>query len=124
LVIPHLLVVGILTGGGAAATRAYRDGAGVTTGVSLLGLLVLIAAIALLFTGRYPQGLFALNVGLNRWVYRVASYVLLLRDEYPPCRLDPGPPERGSSPVGAGVGGPGGATAPGAPGAPGGHAGQ
>lgn len=121
LVIPHLLVVGILTGGGAAATRAYRDGAGVTTGVSLLGLLVLIAAIALLFTGRYPQGLFALNVGLNRWVYRVASYVLLLRDEYPPFRLDQGPTEPGSSPVGAGVGGPGGATAPGAPG---GHAGQ
>lgn len=54
---------------------------------------MLIAAIGLLFTGRYPQGLFALNVGLNRWVYRVASYSLLLRDEYPPFRLDQGAEE-------------------------------
>ena len=54
---------------------------------------MLIAAIGLLFTGRYLPGLFALNVGLNRWVYRVASYVLLLRDEYPPFRLDQGPTE-------------------------------
>ncbi|OAH62926.1 hypothetical protein AYJ66_12270 [Dietzia cinnamea] len=54
---------------------------------------MLIAAIGLLFTGRYPQGLFACNVGLNRWVYRVASYSLLLRDEYPPFRLDQGAEE-------------------------------
>lgn len=46
-----------------------------------------------MFTGRYLPGLFALNVGLNRWVYRVASYVLLLRDDYPPFRLDQGPTE-------------------------------
>ena len=30
-------------------------------------------------------------MGLNRWVYRVGAYVLLLRDEYPPFRLDQGP---------------------------------
>jgi hypothetical protein len=33
---------------------------------------------------------------LNRWTYRVAAYVLLLRDEYPPFRLDAGGPDPGS----------------------------
>jgi len=32
-------------------------------------------------------------MGLNRWVVRVAAYVLLLRDEYPPFRLDQGKDE-------------------------------
>lgn len=97
LVIPHLLIVGILTGGGAALTSASEYG-GAEWNISLVGLLVLIAAIGLLFTGRYLPGLFDLIVGLNRWVYRVGSYVLLLRDEYPPFRLDQGPEE----PVGHG----------------------
>ncbi|WP_241726067.1 DUF4389 domain-containing protein [Dietzia sp. DQ12-76] len=92
LVIPHLLIVGILTGGGAALTRASEYG-GAEWNISLVGLLVLIAAIGLLFTGRYLPRLFDLIVGLNRWVYRVGSYVLLLRDEYPPFRLDQGPEE-------------------------------
>lgn len=60
---------------------------------SLLGLLVLVAAVLLLFTGRYRDALFDLVMGLNRWVYRVNAYVLLLRDEYPPFRLDQGPTE-------------------------------
>ncbi|QGU08751.1 hypothetical protein COCCU_14305 (plasmid) [Corynebacterium occultum] len=95
LAIPHLLILGILTGSTGAAGMVYSDEGWtrVTTGgsPSLLGLLVLIAAVGLLFTGRYLPGLFALIVGLNRWVYRVATYVLLLRDDYPPFRLDQGP---------------------------------
>ncbi|MNI97459.1 hypothetical protein D3C73_1561140 [compost metagenome] len=56
----------------------------------MLGLLVLIALIILLFTGSYPRPLFAFIMGINRWVYRVLIYGALLRDEYPPFRLDQG----------------------------------
>ena len=49
---------------------------------------MLFAAIALLFTGRYPRGLFDLIVALNRWVFRVIAYATLMRDEYPPFTLD------------------------------------
>jgi len=52
--------------------------------------LVLVAALGILFTARYPRGIFDLVMGLNRWVLRVVVYVLLLRDEYPPFRLDMG----------------------------------
>lgn len=92
LAIPHLLILGIVIGGGAAYVEAANS-RGPSWTFSLLGLLVLIAAVGLLFTGRYLRGLFNLVVGLNRWVYRVGTYVLLLRDEYPPFRLDQGPEE-------------------------------
>ena len=41
--------------------------------------------------------LFNLLMGLNRWAYRVSVYVLLMRDEYPPFRLDMGGDERGAT---------------------------
>jgi hypothetical protein len=53
-------------------------------------VLVIFAALALVFTGRYPSGVFDFVVGLDRWVARVAAYVFLMRDEYPPFRLDQG----------------------------------
>lgn len=59
-------------------------------GGGLIGILVLIVGVTLAITSRYPQGLFDLNMGLNRWVYRVMAYAALLTDEYPPFRLDMG----------------------------------
>ncbi|KJK49238.1 membrane protein [Lentzea aerocolonigenes] len=58
--------------------------------LTFLGLLTLIVALALLFTGRYPKGLYAFVVGVHRWAIRVGAYALLMTDSYPPFRLDQG----------------------------------
>ncbi len=88
LAIPHYLILAVLLGGTAIAVRN-----GIAYSVPYSGLitvLVIFAGFALLFTGRYPRGIFELVMGLNRWAYRVAVYLLLMRDEYPPFRLDLG----------------------------------
>ena len=51
-------------------------------------VLILLALLALLFTGRYPESLFDIIMALNRWTYRVAAYSLLLVDDYPPFSFD------------------------------------
>ena len=49
---------------------------------------VVIAWFAILFTGKYPQGLFDYVVGVQRWSLRVSAYaVLLITDQYPPFSL-------------------------------------
>jgi hypothetical protein len=47
-----------------------------------------IGLFAVLFTGRWPEGLRTFVVGYMRWVTRVEAYVGLLTDAYPPFRLD------------------------------------
>jgi hypothetical protein len=69
LAIPHYLILIILT---AAAMFA-----------------VIIGWFAILFTGRFPPGLFGFVVGVGRWWLRVQAYAfLLLTDRYPPFSLD------------------------------------
>jgi hypothetical protein len=47
-------------------------------------LTSIVAWFAILFTGRYPNGLYGFAVGVLRWDLRVEAYLLLMRDEYPP----------------------------------------
>jgi len=67
LAIPHVIVLSLLF------ILAY--------------LLWFIAFLAILFTSRFPRGLFDFLVGVFRWNYRVSAYTNLLRDEYPPFSL-------------------------------------
>ena len=46
---------------------------------------------AILFTGRYPRGLFKLNVGVLRWYMGYYTYLFSLYDEFPPLDLDQRP---------------------------------
>ncbi len=68
LVLPHYIVFAFLA-------------------VVLLAITV-IAWFAIVFTGRYPRGMFNFVVGWNRWALRVSAYAFLLTtDRYPPFSL-------------------------------------
>jgi hypothetical protein len=47
-------------------------------------VLVLVAWFVVLFTGKYPAGMHAFNVGTLRWAYRVSLYMSNMTDVYPP----------------------------------------
>jgi hypothetical protein len=50
---------------------------------------VIFAWFAILFTGRYPRGIFDYVVGVQRWALRVEAYAfLLVTDKYPPFSLE------------------------------------
>jgi hypothetical protein len=104
LALPHFLVLAIFVGGGlwlgtrgGGADDAWDNGS--NAGWSLVGLLVLIAAIMLLFTGRYPKPIYDLILGMDRWALRVGAYAALMTDRYPPFRLDQGGTDPGSQPA-------------------------
>jgi hypothetical protein len=67
LIIPHVIVLALLIVG---AFFAW-----------------FIGAIAVLFTGAWPQGIRDYLVGVSRWGSRVTAYFYLMRDEYPPFSL-------------------------------------
>ena len=68
LAIPHYIVLFFLTIGAVVA--------------------IIIAWFAILFTGRYPRGLFDFVLGVQRWHNRVIGYAFaLVTDRYPPFRL-------------------------------------
>ena len=95
LAVPHYLVVGLLLGG-AGYYIGNADDRSRLVATGLIPLLAIVAGLVLLFTGRYPQPLFDLLLGLNRWVLRVAGYAALMTDAYPPFRLDQGGHEDGT----------------------------
>jgi Domain of unknown function (DUF4389) len=71
LAIPHFIIVILL--------------------VNVAGILQFIAFFSILFTKRWPRGLFDFTVQIYRWSANVAAYaLLLLRDEYPPFSGEPG----------------------------------
>jgi hypothetical protein len=76
LAIPHYLIMYVL---GIAAAIGW-----------------LLAAIAVLFTGTYPLGLFNFLAGFERWRVRISAYLTLMTDRYPPFSLadDPSYPVR------------------------------
>ncbi len=77
LAIPHYIIVAIFQGWGGEGKNWP----------GLVFVLAIIAGFALLFTGKYPESIFKLVIGMNRWSYRVCTYAALMTDQYPPFRL-------------------------------------
>ncbi len=95
LAIPHYLILAALVTGGWRGFMVDSNEWVAYRMPSLIVILLLIAVVALLFTGRYPKGLYDFVIGINRWIIRVFAYSSLMRDEYPPLRLDMGSRESG-----------------------------
>ena len=83
LVIPIMIVLGIITGGGSQWVET-RDGEWVqTTSWGIGGALFFATLLMLLFRRVYPRWWFDFLLELSRFVFRVGAYFLLLTDKYP-----------------------------------------
>jgi len=111
LAIPHYLIVAVFLDTGWTVWSTDGPWQAVSFG-GLITLMVLIAAVVLLFTARYPKPIYDFVLGMNRWVFRVAAYALLMTDHYPPFRLDMGGEETPPEPVGATAAAPAGSPLP------------
>jgi hypothetical protein len=78
--IPIIIVLGLMTSG--SLSWAANEPGWQSTMASG-GLLFLPLVLMILFRRKYPRWWFDWNLALTRFSYRVSSYVLLLRDEYP-----------------------------------------
>jgi hypothetical protein len=77
---------------GCADLPLYLYGQG-DAGVACLYHAILhedIAGVFIALRRGYPQSIFDLELGMHRWTWRVVAYAALMRDEYPPFRLDMG----------------------------------
>jgi len=81
-VIPIAIVLGLITGGTWEWGTHAGDG-GWRIAISTGGALVLPLVLMILFRKKYPKWWFDWNLALTRFSYRVGSYFMLLRDEYP-----------------------------------------
>ena len=108
LAIPQYVIVGIFAGGWGLSFGGWRS----ASGSGLIAVLALISAVILAVTHRYPVQLFDFLIGLNRWCFRVLAYGALMRDEYPPFRLDVGGAEPEGHAGGKPVASPPGGTTP------------
>jgi Domain of unknown function (DUF4389) len=109
LALPHYLLLGLIAGGTSYTVTSAVGGQTTTWTIatgSLLSFLVIFAGVALLFTARYPRGLYDFAMGVDRWMLRVTAYAALMTDAYPPFRLDQGGSE-GVPPSGPAPSGPG-----------------
>lgn len=70
LAIPHILILFVLS--------------------FLIWVIAVIAWFSILFTAKYPRGLFNFVVNVQRWGINVNTYEYMLRDEYPPFSGDAG----------------------------------
>ncbi|MFD6157319.1 DUF4389 domain-containing protein [Nocardia sp. NPDC060256] len=90
LAIPHYLILGAMMTGGTTFYMYDDDEWSGAGSIPLISILLLVALLGLLFTARYPRGVYDFVLGISRWTIRVQAYATLLRDEYPPFRLDQG----------------------------------
>lgn len=99
LALPHYCIVAFFAGGFGAGWAG--GGWRFATGGGLIAVLAIVAAAIHLFGRQYPLPLFDFIMGMQRWCYRVLTYSALMRDEYPPFRLDTGGQEPGGTPSAA-----------------------